>query len=64
MKGLLSIVALAVGIAFTVPAFAGDVSTAKTEDECQTAGACGMLTQLHAKRSSSLAGAFAERPQD
>jgi hypothetical protein len=38
MKGLLSIVALAVGITFTVPAFAGDVSTAKTEDECQTAG--------------------------
>jgi hypothetical protein len=38
MKGLLSIVTLSVGIAFTVPAFAGDVSTAKTEDECQTAG--------------------------
>jgi len=38
MTGLLSIIAIALGLAFCVPAFGGDVSTAKTEAECQTAG--------------------------
>ena len=38
MKGLISILALAIGLAFTLPAFAGDVATAKTEADCKKAG--------------------------
>jgi hypothetical protein len=38
MKTLLSIFALALGLAFTVPAFAGDVSQAKTQADCEKAG--------------------------
>jgi ABC-type nickel/cobalt efflux system permease component RcnA len=38
MKGLISILALAIGLAFTLPAFAGDVATAKTEADCKAAG--------------------------
>jgi ABC-type nickel/cobalt efflux system permease component RcnA len=38
MKGLVSILALAIGLAFTVPAFAGDVTAAKTETDCAKAG--------------------------
>ena len=64
MKGLLSIVAVAVGIAFTVPAFAGDVRPAKTEDECQTAGGGWNADTATCEASSSLARAFAERPED
>jgi hypothetical protein len=38
MKGLVSILALAVALAFTGPAFAGDVTAAKTEADCTKAG--------------------------
>ena len=38
MKTLLSIFALALGLALTVPAFAGDVSQAKTQADCEKAG--------------------------
>jgi len=38
MKGLTSIFALAIALAFTAPAFAGDVTTAKTEADCTKAG--------------------------
>ena len=38
MKSLVSIFALALALAFTGPAFAGDVTTAKTEADCQKAG--------------------------
>jgi hypothetical protein len=38
MKGLVSILALALALAFTGPAFAGDVSAAKTEADCSKAG--------------------------
>ena len=38
MKTLLSIFALALALAFTGPAFAGDVTAAKTEADCKAAG--------------------------
>jgi hypothetical protein len=38
MKGLISVFALAVALAFTGPAFAGDVKSAKTAADCQKAG--------------------------
>jgi hypothetical protein len=38
MKTLLSIFALTVALAFTGPAFAGDVTAAKTEADCAKAG--------------------------
>jgi hypothetical protein len=38
MKILLSIFALTVGLAFTVPAFAADVTKAKTQTDCEKAG--------------------------
>ena len=38
MKGLVSILALALALAFTGPAFAGDVTAAKTEADCTKAG--------------------------
>ena len=38
MKKLVSTFALALALAFTGPAFAGDVTTAKTEADCQKAG--------------------------
>jgi hypothetical protein len=38
MKTVTSIFALALALAFTGPAFAGDVTTAKTEADCTTAG--------------------------
>lgn len=38
MKVLLSTFALALALAFTGPAFAGDVTAAKTEADCQKAG--------------------------
>jgi hypothetical protein len=38
MKTLVSAVAVAIALAFVGPAFAGDVSTAKTEADCTKAG--------------------------
>jgi hypothetical protein len=38
MKTLLSIFAVTLALAFTGPAFAGDVSQAKTEADCAKAG--------------------------
>jgi hypothetical protein len=38
MKTLISTFALALALAFTCPAFAGDVTTAKTAADCQKAG--------------------------
>jgi hypothetical protein len=38
MKTLLSIFAVTLGLAFTGPAFAGDVTAAKTEADCAKAG--------------------------
>ena len=38
MKTLVSTFALALALAFTGPAFAGDVTKAKTEADCQKAG--------------------------
>ena len=38
MKTLVSIFALALALAFTGPAFAGDVTTAKTQADCEKAG--------------------------
>jgi hypothetical protein len=38
MKALVSILAMALALAFTGPAFAGDVSTAKTAADCHKAG--------------------------
>jgi hypothetical protein len=38
MKTLLSIFALTLAFAFTGPAFAGDVTAAKTEADCTKAG--------------------------
>ncbi len=38
MKTLTSIFAVALALAFTGPAFAGDVTTAKTEADCKAAG--------------------------
>jgi hypothetical protein len=38
MKTLVSIFALTLGLAFTVPAFAADVTAAKTKADCEKAG--------------------------
>jgi hypothetical protein len=38
MKTLISTLAVALALAFTGPAFAGDVTAAKTEADCQKAG--------------------------
>jgi len=38
MKSLVSVLAIALAFAFTGPAFAGDVTTAKTKADCQKAG--------------------------
>jgi hypothetical protein len=38
MKTLVSMFALALALAFTAPAFAGDVSTAKNQSDCLKAG--------------------------
>ena len=38
MKALISAVAVALALAFTGPAFAGDVTAAKTEADCVKAG--------------------------
>ncbi len=38
MKTLISIFAVALALAFTGPAFAGDVKAAKTEADCTKAG--------------------------
>jgi hypothetical protein len=38
MKALISTLAVALALAFTGPAFAGDVTTAKTEADCKKAG--------------------------
>ncbi len=38
MKTLISMLALALALAFTGPAFAGDVTTAKTQADCEKAG--------------------------
>jgi hypothetical protein len=38
MKTLISIFAVALALAFTGPAFAGDVTAAKTEADCAKAG--------------------------
>jgi hypothetical protein len=38
MKSFVSIIAIAMALAFTGPAFAGDVKAAKTEADCTKAG--------------------------
>ena len=38
MKAILSTLALALALAFAGPAFAGDVTTAKTQADCEKAG--------------------------
>ena len=38
MKTLMSMLALAVALAFTGPAFAGDVTAATTQADCEKAG--------------------------
>ena len=38
MKTVISILAVALALAFTVPAFAGDVTNAKTPADCKKAG--------------------------
>jgi hypothetical protein len=38
MKPLVSVLAMALALAFTGPAFAGDVTTAKTKADCHKAG--------------------------
>jgi hypothetical protein len=38
MKALISALAMTLALAFTGPAFAGDVTTAKTEADCKAAG--------------------------
>jgi hypothetical protein len=38
MKSLISMLALVVAVACTGPAFAGDVSTAKNQADCEKAG--------------------------
>ncbi len=38
MRTLVSIFALTLAFAFTAPAFAGDVTTAKTQADCEKAG--------------------------
>ena len=50
MKTLLSIFAVTLALAFTGPAFAGDVTAAKTEADCAKAGGTWMLRPTCAKR--------------
>jgi hypothetical protein len=49
MKTFISTLALAVALAFTGPAFAGDVTTAKTQADCEKAG--GMWDATNSKCS-------------
>jgi len=50
MKTLISTFALALALAFTAPAFAGDVTTAKTAADCEKAG--GMWDAQNSKCSA------------
>ena len=50
MKTLISIFALTLALAFTGPAFAGDVTAAKTEADCQKAGGMWDARRTHAQR--------------
>jgi hypothetical protein len=55
MKIFISTFAVALALAFTGPAFAGDVTTAKTEADCQKAG--GMWdAKMHLLREEILMG--------
>ena len=49
MQPLVSIFAMALALAFTGPAFAGDVTTAKTQADCEKAG--GMWDAANSKCS-------------
>jgi hypothetical protein len=49
MKMLVSVFAIAMGLAFTGPAFAGGVATAKTPADCEKAG--GMWDAANSKCS-------------
>jgi hypothetical protein len=50
MKTLISIFAVALALAFTGPAFAQDVKTAKTAADCAKLAAYGMLRPIRAQR--------------
>ena len=50
MKGFASILALALALAFAGPAFAGDVTAAKTEADCKAAGGYGMWDNTCAEK--------------
>jgi hypothetical protein len=53
MKTLVSILAVALARAFTGPAFAGDVTTAKTAADCAKAAAYGMPLPTRAQRKKT-----------
>ena len=53
MKTLISTFALALALAFTGPAFAGDVTQAKNRQTARKLAACGMLKPISARRSSN-----------
>ena len=54
MKTLLSIFALTLALAFTGPAFAGDVTAAKTEADCVKAGGTWNATTKHVRREKDV----------
>ena len=59
MKTLVSTFALALALAFTGPAFAGDVTTAKNQADCEKAGGSGMLRPKCAQRRRCNPASFA-----
>ena len=50
MKTLLSTLALALALGFAVPAFAGDVTTAKNAADCEKAGGTWDAARTSAQR--------------
>ena len=61
MKTLVSTFALALALAFTGPAFAGDVTTAKTQADCEKAGGVWDAATTSAQRKRCNPASFAMR---
>ena len=57
MKTLVPAFAMALTLAFTGPAFAGDVTKATDKASCDKVAACGMPALINAQRKAAAAAA-------
>ena len=64
MKTLISTLAVALALAFTGPAFAGDVTAAKTQANCQKAGGAWDAATNTCAEKPTLAFATTEKGAD